>query len=75
MSYRLGQHLSEQHVQDDPLRDRVWLVLQTLLTFASLFVAFGFLDDWGSRSFLVGASMLFVGSSLLYLLFLRGRKR
>ena len=73
MSDRLGQHLSEQHAQDDPLKDRVWLALQTFLTFASLFIAFGFLDAWGTRSLLVGGNVLAFGSSCLYLLFIHGR--
>lgn len=75
MSYRLGQHLTEQHAQDDPLKDRIWLALQTIVTFASLFIAVGFLDDWGPKSLLMGAGILLVGSSLLYLLLVRGRRK
>jgi hypothetical protein len=75
MSYRLGQHLSEQHAQDDPLKDRIWLALQFLVSVASLFIAVGFLGDWGPKSLLVGAGILLLGSSLLYLLLVRGRRK
>jgi hypothetical protein len=72
MSYRLGQHLSEGHRQDDPLKDRVWLALQTFVTFGSLFLAFGKMDDWGSDALAVGAGLLILGTSVLYLAFIRG---
>lgn len=74
MSYKLGQHLSEGGVRaKDPFKDRVWLALQTIVTLASIIIAFVFLEEWGSRSLLVGAWLLAFGSSFLYLLFVRGR--
>jgi hypothetical protein len=73
VSYWLGQHLSEGGVKaHDPLKDRVWLALQTLVTIGSLVVAFGKADDWGRDALAVGAGLLILGTSVLYLAFIRG---
>lgn len=74
MSYWLGQHLSEGGTRaTDPLKDRIWLALQYLVTLASIIIAFVFLEEWGNRSLLIGGWTLAFGSSCLYLLFVRGR--
>jgi hypothetical protein len=73
MSYWLGQHLSEGHPRTtDPLKVRIWLLLQTFVTFGSFMVGVGKIDDWGRDALAIGAGILILGSSMLYLVFIRG---
>jgi hypothetical protein len=74
MSYWLGQQLSEGGGPGatDPLKDRVWLALQFLLTFFSMWIAVAKLGDRGNHSLVVGGGLLVAGLSVLYLLFVRG---
>lgn len=69
MSTWLGQQLSERGGPGttDPLRTRLWLAGQYILTLVSGGTAFGLVDDWGARSLLFGGAIFATGTGLLYL--------